>query len=306
MNGVLCLMGPTATGKTGLAIQLAAHFPIEIISVDSVLVYRGLDIGSAKPSLVERAGVPHHLIDCCDFWHPYSAAQFAQQAHALVQAIHRRGYLPLLVGGTALYFKAFLEGLSALPQAQPCLRAEIEAYGRQWGSAALHQQLQQQDPERARQLHPNDWQRLVRALEIVRSTGRPVQYMPHPLPAVMACVTALDPGERIELRRRIEARFVDMLQQGFEDEVAALMQLPRFSDQLPAFKAVGYRQMCCYLQGSLTAQEMRQQAIQATYQLAKRQSTWFRHWPGVQHIAAGVSDQPFTELRRCCQRLLHT
>ncbi|MCW0386354.1 tRNA dimethylallyltransferase [Xanthomonas sacchari] len=281
----IALMGPTASGKTAAAIALAERCGGEIVSVDSALVYRGLDIGAAKPDAAERARVPHHLLDLRDPWQAYSAAEFAADARAALEAIVARGRLPILAGGTGLYFQALLEGLAPMPAADPQLRAALTAQAHAEGWAALHAELQRIDPLAAQRIRPGDAQRIQRALEVYRLSGRPIsawQADPGPprLP-LRVLKLVLAPAERSVLHGRIEARFDAMLGQGFLDEVRALRALPQMQAvaqplALPAVRAVGYRQAWEYLDGVGDAADFRVRAIAATRQLAKRQLTWLR------------------------------
>jgi len=281
----IALMGPTASGKTAAAIELAQAHDGEIVSVDSALVYRGLDIGAAKPDVAERAGIAHHLLDLRDPWQAYSAAEFASDAAAAVRGIVARGKLPILAGGTGLYFRALLQGLSPMPEADAAIRAQISAEAETDGWPALHAQLAQIDPAAARRIHATDPQRIQRALEVHRLTGKPISYwQAQPgiarLPArVLKLVLA--PAERAVLHRRIETRFDLMLAQGFLDEVRRLRALPWMAEvenplDLPAIRAVGYRQAWQFLDGQGSAAEFRDRGIFATRQLAKRQLTWLR------------------------------
>ncbi|WP_313249028.1 tRNA (adenosine(37)-N6)-dimethylallyltransferase MiaA [Stenotrophomonas acidaminiphila] len=281
----IALMGPTASGKTAAAIELARRHGGEIVSVDSALVYRGLEIGAAKPDQAERAGIPHHLLDLRDPWQSYSAAEFAADAAAAVRDILARGRLPILAGGTGLYFRALLQGLSPMPEADPALRAQIAADADALGWPALHAQLARVDPAAARRIHATDPQRIQRALEVYRLTGKPISHwQAQPgvarLPArVLKLVLA--PAERALLHARIERRFDLMLAAGFLDEVRRLRALPQMAGvaaplDLPAIRAVGYRQAWQFLDGQDTAAGFRDKAIFATRQLAKRQLTWLR------------------------------
>lgn len=281
----IALMGPTASGKTAAAIELARRHGGEIVSVDSALVYRGLEIGAAKPDQAERAGIPHHLLDLRDPWQSYSAAEFAADAAAAVRDIVARGRLPILAGGTGLYFRALLQGLSPMPEADPALRAQIAADADALGWPTLHAQLARVDPAAARRIHATDPQRIQRALEVYRLTGKPISHwQAQPgvarLPArVLKLVLA--PAERALLHARIERRFDLMLAAGFLDEVRRLRALPQMAGvaaplDLPAIRAVGYRQAWQFLDGQDTAAGFRDKAIFATRQLAKRQLTWLR------------------------------
>ena len=281
VNGpVLLLMGPTASGKTGLAVELAERLCGEVVSVDSALVYRGLDIGTAKPDARERRGIPHHLIDICDPAQPYSAAAFREDALAAIGSIQRAGRLPILAGGTMLYFRALLQGLSPLPQADPALRERLdrEALLHGWGS--LHRRLDELDPVAAARIHPTDSQRIQRALEVIELTGERLStahagrqegvlpFRPH--------LIALLPQDRAELHRRIAQRFERMIEVGFVDEVRRLRERDDLHTGLPALRAVGYRQAWGYLDGEYDFTTFRDKALAATRQLARRQLTWLR------------------------------
>ena len=286
------LMGPTAAGKTDLAIELTKVLPCELISVDSALVYRDMDIGTAKPSKALLAEFPHRLIDILDPAQSYSAAEFRHDALAAMAEITARGKIPLLVGGTMLYYKASLEGLADMPAADPQIRAEIEEEAARLGWQALHDQLAVIDPESAARIHPNDPQRLSRALEVYRvsgssmtahrqrqsaqSTDAAASGRPQ-LPYTVANL-AIAPANRQVLHDRIAQRFTQMLEQGFVDEVVALRRRSDLHVGLPSIRAVGYRQVWEYLEGKLTSAEMQERGIIATRQLAKRQFTWLRSW----------------------------
>ncbi|QHG86856.1 tRNA (adenosine(37)-N6)-dimethylallyltransferase MiaA [Xanthomonas sp. NCPPB 1638] len=300
----IALMGPTASGKTALALEAAQRWNGEIVSVDSALVYRGLDIGAAKPDVAMRAAVPHHLIDLRDPWQTYSAAEFASDARRAIDDIVARGKLPILAGGTGLYFRALLEGLSPLPEADPAVRAAIAAQAEQLGWAALHAQLAQIDPVAAARIHATDPQRIQRALEVYRISGRPISYwqgLPAPprLP-VRVLKLVLAPRERAVLHARIAQRLEQMLAQEFLGEVEGLRALPQMRAvvaplDLPAVRAVGYRQAWEYLDGAGSLAEFRDKAVQATRQLAKRQLTWLRgeldaRWFDPQHDRHRLDD----------------
>lgn len=274
------LMGPTASGKTALACTLAERFPIELVSVDSALVYRGLDIGSAKPDAATLARHPHALIDIRDPAEPYSAADFRTDALAAMRAITARGHVPLLVGGTGLYFRALQQGLSALPEAHAELRAQISAEAAEIGWPQLHARLTGQDPVAATRIGPNDAQRIQRALEVIALTGRPLSELQgsqsrEPFPWRVLKL-ALLPSDRAPLHARISERFDAMLAAGFLDEVRALKARGDLHADLPAIRAVGYRQAWQHLDGAFDAAELRDRGIFATRQLAKRQITWLR------------------------------
>jgi tRNA dimethylallyltransferase len=274
------LMGPTASGKTALACELSERFGLELISVDSALVYRGMDIGTAKPDAATLARCPHALIDIRDPAQPYSAADFCADALPVMQQISQRGRVPLLVGGTGLYFRALQQGLSDLPEADPALRARLGAEAAVHGWPVMHARLAQRDPVAALRIGPNDAQRLQRALEVIELTGRPLSEMQRggasaPFPWRVLKL-ALLPADRRTLHQRIAQRFDAMLEAGFLDEVAALRARGDLHAELPAIRAVGYRQAWEHLQGRSDAAEFRDRAIFATRQLAKRQITWLR------------------------------
>ncbi|MBC3375351.1 tRNA (adenosine(37)-N6)-dimethylallyltransferase MiaA [Pseudomonas sp. SWRI92] len=286
------LMGPTAAGKTDLAIELTKVLPCELISVDSALVYRGMDIGTAKPSKELLAEFPHRLIDILDPAEAYSAADFRRDALQAMAEITARGKIPLLVGGTMLYYKALVDGLADMPAADPEVRAQIEEEAARLGWQALHEQLAVIDPQSAARIHPNDPQRLSRALEVYRVSGQSMTALRQrqsaqsteaaasglqQLPYTVANL-AIAPADRQVLHRRIEQRFALMLEQGFIDEVVALRERSDLHAGLPSIRAVGYRQVWDYLDGKLTSAEMRERGIIATRQLAKRQFTWLRSW----------------------------
>ena len=276
-------MGPTASGKSALAARLADHLPVEIVSVDSAQVYRGMDVGTAKPSASERAAVPHHLIDILDPTESYSAAQFRADALKLIREISARGRTPLLVGGTMLYFKALREGLSDLPDSDPAVRAQIDAEAAERGWPALHAQLAKIDAPTAARLKPTDAQRIQRALEIHRVTGKPMSKLlgrkKSALPFRLVEL-ALAPSDRGELHRRIEARFEAMLERGLVEELRALRERHDLRPGLPSMRCVGYRQAWQHLDGKFGRDELRDRGIFATRQLAKRQLTWLRGMKG--------------------------
>ncbi|KRG65128.1 tRNA dimethylallyltransferase [Stenotrophomonas humi] len=281
----IALMGPTASGKTAAAIALAKAYDGEIVSVDSALVYRGLNIGAAKPDAEEQAGIRHHLLDLRDPWQTYSAAEFAAAAAAAVRDIVARGKLPILAGGTGLYFRALLQGLSPMPEADPALRVQITAEADALGWPAMHAQLAQVDPAAAKRIHATDPQRIQRALEVYRLTGKPISHW-QALPGIARLPArvlklVLAPADRAVLHQRIARRFDLMLANGFLDEVRQLRALPQMATvesplDLPAVRAVGYRQAWQFLDGQGTAAEFRDKGIFATRQLAKRQLTWLR------------------------------
>jgi tRNA dimethylallyltransferase len=280
---VIAIMGPTASGKTALAMALYDELDVELISVDSALVYRQMNIGSAKPSVEELQRYPHHLIDICDPANPYSAADFKNDATKLIEEIHQRNKIPILVGGTMLYYKALLQGINELPAADPTIREKLLAQANKQGWQAMHQRLQKIDAVAAERIHPNDPQRIQRALEIFEISGKNMtewQQQPIQLPHQWQVISiAVAPREREILRARIAERFELMLENGFEKEVKALMQRGDLNEDLPAVRAVGYRQMWQYLNNQIDYEEMKFRGIIATRQLAKRQMTWLRSWP---------------------------
>jgi tRNA dimethylallyltransferase len=281
----ILILGPTASGKSTLALALAARLPVEIVSVDSAQVYRGMDVGTAKPGADERARVPHHLIDIVEPTQSYSAAAFRADALGLVEAISARGRIPVLVGGTMLYFRALLEGLSELPSSDVSVRARIDAEAAERGWPAMHAELAKVDAATAARLAPNDAQRIQRALEIHRVTGRPMSELigrPSISPPFRSIALGLVPRDRGELHRRIETRFDAILANGLVDELRALRRGYRLAPTLPSMRCVGYRQAWQFLEGELTHAGLRDRGIFATRQLAKRQLTWLRSMPGVE------------------------
>ena len=309
------LMGPTASGKTDLAIALCECLPCDIISVDSAMIYRGMDIGTAKPDASELARAPHRLIDICDPADTYSAADFRRDALAEMAEISGRGRIPLLVGGTMMYFKALLQGMSTLPSANPELRARIEAEAQVRGWACLHEELSASDPVAGRLIHPNNRQRLTRAIEVIRLTGRPISELwqadsgtsQAPEGSSIEDYTyftrwqadesaglpytvfqfALAPAERTVLHERIGKRFLAMLEAGFLDEVRSLMARGDLGSGLPSMRCVGYRQALDYLSGQCDYETFVNRGMAATRQLAKRQLTWLRKWPDVHWLNNG-------------------
>jgi tRNA dimethylallyltransferase len=278
------LMGPTASGKTALAVSLVERFPLEIISVDSALVYRGMDIGTAKPDAATLARAPHHLLDIRDPSEAYSAAAFCDHARRLMADIVARGKVPLLVGGTMLYFRALLQGLDDLPRADAALRKQIEAEAAARGWPALHAELARVDPGTAARLAPNDSQRIGRALEVFRLSGTPMSALLDRVQSELpyrVLQLALIPYDRAVLHQRIAARFDAMLADGLVDEVETLRRQHVLKPDLPSMRAVGYRQAWAYLDGDIDMKALREQGIAATRQLAKRQLTWLRSWPDV-------------------------
>lgn len=274
-----CLFGPTGIGKTALALQLASRFPLEVISVDSAMVYRGMDIGTAKPVARERSTVPHHLIDVREPWESYSAGRFRVDAMRLIREISARGRLPLLVGGTLLYFRALLDRLATLPEADPLVRARIERDAAQRGWPSLHAELVRVDPHAAARIAPSDRQRIQRALEVFQLTGRPIsalQALPGDVPDVRFLRIALWPLDRQMLYRALDERLQEMLRVGLLDEVRRLRDMPQLTADCPAMRAVGYRQIWRHLAGEIDRAEAERQAAVATRRLAKRQLTWLQ------------------------------
>jgi tRNA dimethylallyltransferase len=281
----ICLMGPTASGKTALALALCEHYACEIISVDSALVYRGMDIGTAKPDANELARVPHHLIDIRDPAEPYSAAEFRGDALRLMDEISARGRIPLLVGGSMLYFKVLRDGIAPLPVADTEVREQIASEAQRLGWPALHAELARVDPRAAANIHPNHSQRIQRALEVFRLTGTAISELQQDNAAGVVSHRMLSfslaPVDRQVLHARIAARFQQMLDAGFIDEVDRLYRRGDLHAELPSIRAVGYRQVWAYLAGEIDFETAVEQGIAATRQLAKRQLTWLRGWPDV-------------------------
>ena len=301
----LALVGPTASGKTAIALALAAEWPIEIISVDSALVYQGMDIGTAKPTLAERQAVVHHLIDIRDPAQSYSAADFARDATALIADIRGRGKLPLLVGGTMLYIKALIEGLDDLPLANPAVRADIEEEAHDRGWPALHAELALVDPPTAQRLPPHDSQRIARALEVWRITGKPLSsfFGTTRVAGPRVALLSLEPQDRKWLHQRIEQRFDAMLEQGLVDEVKALRSRGDLQADLPSMRCVGYRQAWEALNDieegialATAMRLMRERGIAASRQLAKRQLTWLRGMP-LRKVVACDSNTVLADVR---------
>lgn len=300
---VIFLMGPTASGKTDLAIGLRDHLPVELISVDSALIYRGMDIGTAKPSAEEQATAPHRLIDICDPAQAYSAADFRRDALREIESIHQSGRIPLLVGGTMLYFKSLLEGLADMPAADTDIRAEIEREAAEFGWPHVHAQLALVDPESAEQLHPNHSQRISRALEVYLRSGRTMTELKAEQDKMGQDLTrrfnvvqfAIAPQNRYLLHQRIEQRFQQMIDAGFIEEAKRLFDRRDLHRDLPSMRAVGYRQCWQYLDGECNRETLIERGVIATRQLAKRQLTWLRGWSDLNWI---ISDTPSGEYRK--------
>ncbi len=290
---VIAIMGPTASGKTGLALDIAAKVESEVISVDSALVYKGMDIGTAKPTQEEQAGVVHHLIDIIDPAQSYSVSQFVNDTNALIGDILARGKVPILAGGTMMYFNALINGISPLPKSDEKIRDEITQQAQRLGWSKLHDELRGVDPISGERIHPNDPQRITRALEVYRNTGKTLthwqQQEGEKCPYNIAQF-AIAPADRAVLHERIATRFDLMLEQGFENEVVKLYERSDLHEDLPSIRSVGYRQMWQYLDGQLSYAEMRERGIIATRQLAKRQLTWLRGWEQVTWLDTFAND----------------
>jgi tRNA dimethylallyltransferase len=313
-NPILCIVGPTGAGKTHLAMSLAEFaksqgLTIELISMDSALVYRGLDIGSAKPSKAEQAAVTHHLIDILEPTEVYSAARFAKDAKRLCEEIRNRGNIPVVVGGTMLYWRAWAYGLSSLPPANPVIRARLDEEGKTLGWPAMHSKLAEIDAETAKRLKPNDSQRVQRALEVFEITGKPMSAFLNESPSddgregstipTWINLVSLEPSDRKQLHTNLEKRFDQMLLAGFLDEVRALRTNPELHADLPAIRSVGYRQAWEYLNGEIDAEQMRYKALAATRQLGKRQLTWLRAITGRKTFDPFESDGLKNALEYC-------
>ncbi|RPA33781.1 tRNA (adenosine(37)-N6)-dimethylallyltransferase MiaA [Shewanella frigidimarina] len=298
---VIFLMGPTASGKTALAIDMATQYNCEIISVDSALIYRDMNIGSAKPSAEELEMAPHKLIDILDPSESYSAADFRRDALLAIEDIISRGKTPLLVGGTMMYFKALLEGLSPLPSADEAIRQQILAQAQTEGWEALHQELCNIDPVAGERIHPNDPQRLSRALEVYRISGKTMTELTQTKSAALpydVVQFAIAPNDRKVLHELIAKRFNIMLEQGFIEEVARLKARDDLHLELPSIRCVGYRQCWQYLDNEFDHATMVEKATAATRQLAKRQLTWLRSWPDLQWLESGVEGNLVTLMRQ--------
>lgn len=297
----ILLMGPTASGKSALGVQLAQALHTEIISVDSALVYKGMDIGTAKPTLAERQGVPHHLIDILEPTEAFSTGQFRNQALEIMTDLHNRGKIPLLVGGTMLYFSALTQGLAQLPEANPDIRHQLDLDLQQYGKEALHQRLAEVDPQSAARIHVNDPQRIQRALEVYQISGRALssffeeqQAAEQPFQFIKFIIA---PEQRHTLHTSIAERFKQMLAQGFLEEVAGLQKRGDLDESMPSIRCVGYRQAWSYLNGEYNYAEMQEKAIAATRQLAKRQFTWLRKEQNAHALCTGQTDLLHQALR---------
>jgi tRNA dimethylallyltransferase len=311
LRPILCLTGPTAAGKSAATLALARRWPLEIVNVDSATIYRGMDIGTAKPSAAERACVPQHLLDIRDPAQSYSAAEFRTDALRLIDEIHARGRLPLLAGGTMLYFKALREGLDDLPSADPVLRAKLETRAAEIGWPAMREELALLDPVTAARLTPNDSQRIQRALEVCIVSGQPMSTLLRRATAQRAntgntyryITISLEPADRAALHERIARRFDAMLEQGLEDEVRALRARGDLHTSLPSVRCVGYRQLWAYLDGEIDLATARDQGIAATRQLAKRQLTWLRAQPE-RTVVDCLAPDAVEQVERICAGIL--
>lgn len=304
---VLCLLGPTASGKTDLALQLAEHLPCDFISVDATMIYRGLDIGSAKPDAATLRRYPHALINICEPTARYSAAQFRNDALACIQESVARQRVPVLVGGTMLYHRVLQQGIAELPASDPTVRTALQQQAAQQGWVALHQELQLLDPVAAQRIHPNDPQRVLRALEVYKISGKTLSaHWEHSVISTLP-YTFVNIGLRVArevVRARIATRFYTMLAQGLVNEVDSFFTQGRPFTDFPAMQAVGYRHVWQYLAGALTAAQMTEQAIDATRQLAKRQMTWLRRWPNLHWIEASEDSAPTAIHNDAVQRVV--
>ncbi|MFC4278424.1 tRNA (adenosine(37)-N6)-dimethylallyltransferase MiaA [Achromobacter aloeverae] len=318
MTPIICLTGPTAAGKSAATLALARRWPLEIINVDSATIYRGMDIGTAKPTPDEQRQVRQHLLDIRDPAQSYSAAEFRADALALIAAIQARGRIPLLAGGTMLYYKALREGLDDLPQADAALRADLEARAARTGWPALHAELARLDPVTAARLAPNDSQRIQRALEICLLSGQPMSALLGKVsdrggenrdgenePTLRYVTISLEPSDRLRLHERIAQRFDAMLAGGLVEEVRALRARGDLHPGLPSVRCVGYRQFWDYLEGEIDLPEARERGIAATRQLAKRQITWLRAQPG-RTIIDCLAGNAVAQVIDACAPLLET
>lgn len=299
------LLGPTASGKTAAALRIAQKLPVEIISIDSALVYRKMDIGTAKPTAEERALVPHHLIDILEPAESYSAANFVSDCTRLVREVRARGRLPLIVGGTMLYAKAVREGLSEIPSSSAEVRAKSTELLKSEGLAALYQRLMEVDPQTAARLKPQDTQRITRAWEVYEMSAKPLsEWIKSQKPPELNLLTfGLMPPDRSALHEAIAGRFEAMIKAGFLDEVRALMQIPGLSAESPSMRSVGYRQAWAHLEGKTSFAEFKEAGIAATRQLAKRQLTWMRAMDDCRMLEP-ASEASFEELLESCRKVL--
>ena len=284
---VLCVLGPTASGKTGLAVELCQRHPFEIVSVDSALIYRGMDIGTAKPDAETLQAAPHSLIDIIDPWDTYSVSRFLADVHQQISRIASAGRIPLLAGGTMLYYKSLWDGLSELPESSASVREQLQRQAEQHGWCSLHAELARVDPDAAQRIHANDPQRLIRALEVYKVTGEPLTKMQNqrrPIKTYRYFNVGIQPTDRAALHDHISARFSQMLERGFVKEVEGLVALPGMHRDLPSMRCVGYRQVSAMLHDESTYSEMCERGIAATRQLAKRQITWMRRMDNLHRL----------------------
>jgi tRNA dimethylallyltransferase len=286
-DSMICIMGPTAVGKTELAMKLYDKFDCELISVDSAMIYRNMDIGSAKPTKQQLRAYPHHLIDIINPDERYSVANFCKDVNQLIESCQKRGKIPLLVGGTMMYYKALQQGLSCLPSASPALRLQLLEKAASIGWPAMHQMLARVDSTTAAKIHPNDSQRIGRALEVYHSSGKPLSFYwqqtsDEKMPRFVNI--SLMPQDRAKLHRLIEQRFMQMIENGFIEEVATVQKCWHLNISMPSLRCVGYRQVWQYLQDEIDHETMLLKAIAATRQLAKRQMTWLRRFPNANHF----------------------
>ncbi len=304
---IICVLGPTASGKTALALQLVKALPFEIISVDSALVYKDMNIGTAKPTAEVLAAAPHRLIDFLDPREPYSAARFCADAQREITDIVTQGHIPLLVGGTMLYFRALLQGMASMPSADQAVRDALGREAEQSGWQVLHGELMRVDPLAASRIHPNDPQRIQRALEVYRISGKPISSWHNDSSYVFpyhVVLLGLIPSDRAVLHERIAMRFAQMLEAGFIEEVQQLYARGDLNLSMPLMRAVGYRQVWEYLEGKATYEQMREKTIIATRQLAKRQMTWLRNMPNIQLFDCLNNNLEFGVLKALRQSLI--
>lgn len=294
-------MGPTASGKTSLAIDVAKELNGEVISVDSALIFEDMDIGTAKPTKLEMDGIRHHLIDIVSPENSYSVAEFLGDVEVCIDAVIKRGKQPILAGGTMMYFNALINGLNTLPPSNPQVRLQLQTQIEQKGLLYLHQNLAELDPKSAEKIHPNDPQRIIRALEVYKSTGKSLSAWQAETKNKLAynfIQFSIMPSERAELHKNIEIRFDQMLANGFIDEVESLLRKYTLHEDLPALRCVGYRQVWQYLQGQLDQHEMRERGVIATRQLAKRQVTWLRGWPNLMSLTSNTCSNVSTVVKK--------
>jgi tRNA dimethylallyltransferase len=303
MPKIICLMGPTASGKTPLAVELVQKYPLEIISVDSAMVYKGMDIGTAKPDVDTLKLAPHRLIDLCDPSEPYSAGRFRDDALLAIEDIIAKGKTPLLVGGTMLYFRVLTQGLAQMPRADQSLREQLEKEAEVAGWEAMHAKLIDLDPASAVRIHPNDAQRIQRALEVYYLSGKTITAWHEEGTSALSDYDivnfAIAPDDRAQLHTRIQQRFDEMIKQGFVDEVRALYERGDLTPALPSIRSVGYRQLWQHVAGLESLEEACEKGVIATRQLAKRQITWLRTWPEITWLKSGEPEVSLNKMSRC-------